>query len=45
VDVKPAVVGEQTVDWGGVGFWCVYLAAYVAAMLLFATLAFRRREF
>ncbi len=45
VDVKPAVVGEQTAEWGEVGLWCAYLAAYVVAVLLLATWVFRRREF
>jgi ABC-type transport system involved in multi-copper enzyme maturation permease subunit len=45
VDVKPAVVGEQTAHWGEVLLWCVYLAAYTLAVLLLATVAFRRREF
>lgn len=45
VDVKPAVVGEQAADWGSVALWCVYLAAYVAAVLLLATAVFRRKEF
>lgn len=45
VDVKPAVVGEQAADWGSIGSWCVYLVAYVVAVLLLATWVFRRREF
>ena len=45
VDVKPAVVGEQTAEWGSIVLWCVYLAAYVLAVLLLATFVFRRREF
>jgi ABC-type transport system involved in multi-copper enzyme maturation permease subunit len=45
VDVKPAVVGEQIVDWADVALWCLYLVAYVTAMLLLSTLVFRRREF
>ena len=45
VDVKPAVVGEQTADWGSIGLWCAYLVAYVVAVLLLATFVFRRREF
>jgi ABC-type transport system involved in multi-copper enzyme maturation permease subunit len=45
VDVKPAVVGEQTAEWGSIGLWCAYLAAYVVAALLLATAVFRRREF
>lgn len=45
VDVKPAVVGEQTVDWGSIGLWCMYLTAYIVAVLLLATAVFRRREF
>jgi Cu-processing system permease protein len=45
VDIKPAVVGEQTAAWGSIAIWCGYLAAYVIAVLLLATFAFRRREF
>jgi len=45
VDVKPAVVGEQTADWGAIGLWCGYLVAYVVVVLALATAVFRRREF
>ena len=45
VDAKPAVVGEQAIDWGSIALWCGYLAAYVVAVLLLAAFAFRRREF
>lgn len=45
VDVKPAVVGEQTAAWASIGLWCAYLAAYTVAVLLLATAVFRRREF
>jgi len=45
VDVKPAVVGEQASEWGEILVWCAYLAAYSVAVLLLATVAFRRREF
>jgi Cu-processing system permease protein len=45
VDVKPAVVGESTLSWGGIGVWTLYLLAYAAVVLALATLVFRRKEF
>lgn len=45
VDVKPAIVGEQTADWASIAMWCFYLTAYVIAVLLLATFVFRRKEF
>lgn len=45
VDVKAAVVGEQTASWASIGIWCLYLTAYVGATLTLATFVFRRREF
>ena len=45
VDVKAGVVGEQTVAWGQIGLWTVYLVAYVVVVLTLAALVFRRKEF
>jgi Cu-processing system permease protein len=45
VDVKTGVVGEQTLAWGQIGVWTVYLLAYVVVVLALAALAFRRKEF
>jgi ABC-type transport system involved in multi-copper enzyme maturation permease subunit len=45
VDVKPAVVGEQTAEWGPIGLWCLYLTAYSIVVLALAAWVFRRREF
>ena len=45
VDVKAGVVGEQTLAWGQIGVWTVYLLAYVVVVLALAALAFRRKEF
>jgi ABC-type transport system involved in multi-copper enzyme maturation permease subunit len=45
VDVKAGAVGEQTLAWGQVGLWALYLVAYMVVALAFATLIFRRKEF
>ena len=45
VDVKAGAVGEQTLAWGQVGAWVLYLLAYMVVALAFATLIFRRKEF
>jgi Cu-processing system permease protein len=45
VDVKAGVVGEQTLAWGQIGLWVVYLLAYVVVVLALATVIFRRKEF
>lgn len=45
VDVKAGVVGEQTLAWGPIGLWTVYLLAYVVVVLALAALVFRRKEF
>ena len=45
VDVKAGAVGEQTLAWGQVGVWALYLLAYTVVALAFATLIFRRKEF
>jgi ABC-type Na+ transport system ATPase subunit NatA/ABC-type transport system involved in multi-copper enzyme maturation permease subunit len=45
VDVKAGAVGEQTLAWGQVGLWSVYLLAYIVVALALATLIFRRKEF
>jgi ABC-type transport system involved in multi-copper enzyme maturation permease subunit len=45
VDVKAGVVGEDTLAWGEIGVWTVYLLAYVVVVLALATLVFRRKEF
>ena len=45
VDVKAGAVGEQTLAWGQIGLWVVYLAAYVVVVLALAALIFRRKEF
>jgi Cu-processing system permease protein len=45
VDVKAGVVGEETLAWGEIGLWVLYLAAYVVVALGLATLVFRRKEF
>ncbi len=45
VDVKGGAVGEQTLAWGQIGLWTVYLLAYIVVALALATLIFRRREF
>ena len=45
VDVKAGVVGEQTLAWGQIGVWTVYLLAYVVVVLALAAVAFRRKEF
>jgi Cu-processing system permease protein len=45
VDVKAGVVGEQTLAWGQIGLWTVYLLAYVVVVLALAALVFRRKEF
>jgi Cu-processing system permease protein len=45
VDVKAGVVGEDTLAWGQIGLWVVYLAAYVVVVLALAALVFRRKEF
>ncbi len=45
IDVKAGVVGEQTLAWGQIGLWVVYLLAYVVVVLALATHVFRRKEF
>jgi Cu-processing system permease protein len=45
VDVKAGVVGEQTLAWGQIGVWTVYLLAYVVVVLALAALVFRGKEF
>jgi Cu-processing system permease protein len=45
VDVKAGVVGEETLAWGQIGLWTVYLFAYVVVVLAVAVLVFRRKEF
>jgi len=45
VDVKAGVVGEDTLSWGQIGVWSLYLLAYVVVVLALATLVFRRKEF
>jgi len=45
VDVKAAAVGEQTVDWGAVALWGVYLVAYMTVALIGAAFVMRRKEF
>jgi len=45
VDVKAGVVGEQTLAWGQIGAWVVYLLAYIVVALALATVIFRRKEF
>ena len=45
VDVKAGAVGEQTLAWGEIGLWVLYLLAYVVVALALATLVFRRKEF
>lgn len=45
VDVKAGVVGEQTLAWGQISLWVVYLLAYVVVVLALATVIFRRKEF
>lgn len=45
VDVKARAVGEQTLAWGQVALWALYLLAYMVVALAFATLIFRRKEF
>ena len=45
VDVKAGVVGEQTLAWGQIGLWTLYLLAYVMVVLALAALVFRRKEF
>jgi ABC-type transport system involved in multi-copper enzyme maturation permease subunit len=45
VDVKAGAVGEQTLAWGEIGLWALYLLAYVVVALALATLVFRRKEF
>ena len=39
------MVGEQTLAWGEIGLWTVYLLAYIVVVLALATLVFRRKEF
>jgi hypothetical protein len=43
--VKAGAVGEQTLAWGQVAMWALYLLCYVVVALAFATLIFRRKEF
>ncbi|HJW75659.1 MAG TPA: ABC transporter permease subunit [Thermoleophilia bacterium] len=45
VDIKAGVVGEQTLAWGQIAGWVLYLLAYVVVALAIATLVFRRKEF
>ena len=45
VDVKAGAVGEQTIAWGQIGLWLLYLAAYSVVVLGFAAAVFRRKEF
>jgi Cu-processing system permease protein len=45
VDVKAGVVGEQTLAWGQIGLWTLYLFAYIVVVLAVAVLVFRRKEF
>jgi ABC-type transport system involved in multi-copper enzyme maturation permease subunit len=45
VDVKAGAVGEQTLAWGQISLWVVYLLAYVVVVLGLAVLVFRRKEF
>ena len=45
VDVKAGVVGEETLAWGQIGLWTVYLAAYIVVVLWLAAVIFRRKEF
>jgi Cu-processing system permease protein len=45
VDVKAGVVGEETLAWGQIGLWTLYLLAYVVVVLAVAVLIFRRKEF
>jgi ABC-type transport system involved in multi-copper enzyme maturation permease subunit len=45
VDVKAGVVRENTLAWGEIGLWTVYLLAYMVVVLALATLVFRRKEF
>ena len=45
VDVKAGAVGEQTLAWGQLALWALYLVAYMVVALAFATLIFRRKEF
>ena len=45
VDVKAGAVGEQTLAWGQVAAWALYLIAYMVVALALATLIFRRKEF
>ncbi len=45
VDVKAGAVGEQTIAWGQIAVWALYLLAYVVVALAVAALIFRRKEF
>jgi ABC-type transport system involved in multi-copper enzyme maturation permease subunit len=45
VDLKAAVLGEQSVDAAALAAWVGYLIAYVVVVLLAATAIFRRKEF
>ena len=45
IDVKAGVVGEQTLAWGRIGLWVVYLLAYIVVALAAAAAVFRRKEF
>jgi ABC-2 type transport system permease protein len=45
IDVKAGVVGEETLAWGQIGLWVLYLLAYVVVVLALATMIFRRKEF
>jgi ABC-type transport system involved in multi-copper enzyme maturation permease subunit len=45
IDAKAGVVGEETLAWGQIGLWTLYIVAYVIVALGLATLIFRRKEF
>jgi len=45
IDVKAGVVGEETLPWGQIGLWTLYLAAYIVVVLALAAVVFRRKEF
>jgi ABC-type transport system involved in multi-copper enzyme maturation permease subunit len=45
VDVKAGVVGEQTLSWGEIGLWTLYLLAYAVVVLALGVVIFRRKEF
>jgi Cu-processing system permease protein len=45
VDAKVGAVGEQTLAWGQIGLWTVYLLAYTVVVLGVGAAVFRRKEF